>query len=100
MADRLDDGPVWRIRICVTDKERDFLDALAALEEGLKAPGNGGAHADVRGLLRKLEDAALTLLPEADRELKHYLERKSHEKARLYLLGRDHENEKGPCHPR
>jgi hypothetical protein len=45
----------------------------------------------------KEEVLARQMPPDADPTLRHYLQKKSYEKARLFLQGRDAENRAGSC---
>ncbi len=93
----------------MTETERQILEALNALEHAAKSvrtkTGSAGVLAgstppkrDLQSLFSRLDDLARQLPPDADRNLRHYLQRKSYDKARLLLLGREAENAPGTCH--
>lgn len=53
------------------------------------------SRANVLPLLQELDALARALPADAPADLKHYLQRRSYEKARLFLEG--HDPEAGPC---
>ena len=53
------------------------------------------SKSDVLPVLRELDDHCRALPPDAPADLRHYLQRRSYEKARLFLEGQD--PEAGPC---
>jgi hypothetical protein len=48
-------------------------------------------------IFARLDQLTAQLPPETDPTLLHYLRKKSYEKARLFLQGRDSENKMGSC---
>ncbi|HMO66199.1 MAG TPA: hypothetical protein PKE47_13410 [Verrucomicrobiota bacterium] len=68
------------------------LEALEAAVAGLRGPG---PKPDVAAHLRRVDELAAALPPDADPELRHFLVRKSYQKARLHLAGRA--AERGAC---
>ena len=46
---------------------------------------------------KRIDDLAAQLPPDTDGTLMHYLNKKSYEKARLFLQDCDAENQPGPC---
>ena len=52
---------------------------------------------DLLPLFSRIDGLTLRLPKDADPTLLHYLHRKSYEKARLWLEGRDEENQAGSC---
>lgn len=68
------------------------LDALEAAVAGLRGPG---PKPDVAAHLRRVDELAAALPPGTDPELRHFLARKSYQKARLHLAGRG--AERGAC---
>jgi hypothetical protein len=48
-------------------------------------------------LLERLDRLAAELPADAPGDLRHYMQRKSYEKARLFLIGRGSENAHGNC---
>lgn len=82
----------------MTDKEQAILDTLLELEEAVRAMPAANPKPDLRPLFGKLDQLARELPKGADPNLAHYLQRKSYQKARLLLQGRDAENAQGSCH--
>lgn len=68
------------------------LDGLEAAVAGLRGPG---PKPDVAACLRRVDELAAALPPDADPGLRHFLARKSYQKARLHLAGRA--AERGAC---
>ncbi len=81
----------------MTETERQILDALNALERAAHSARTTTSKPDLQSLFSRLDDLARQLPPDADRNLRHYLQRKSYDKARLLLLGREAENARGTC---
>lgn len=81
----------------MTAIEKELLNALIELEESVKPPGSSGAKVDLLGLFNKIDQLGAQLGAEADPSLRHYLQKKSYQKARLFLQGRESENQAGPC---
>lgn len=85
----------------VTEIERAILEALTELEQaagaarGRQEPGAG--RPAILPILERIDGLADRLPPSAPGDLRHYLQRKSYEKARLFLLDRDAENARGQC---
>jgi hypothetical protein len=78
--------------------EQQLLDALAELDNAIKAMPDIEAKPNLLLLFTRIDELAGQLPPTADPELRHFLQRKSYEKARLLLQGRDEENLRGRCH--
>jgi hypothetical protein len=81
----------------MTKFESDLLAALNELDAAAKAMSTAQPKPDLLPLLQRLDALALELPREASPDLRHYLQRKSYEKARLWLLGRGAENVRGAC---
>jgi hypothetical protein len=85
----------------MNETEKEILIALQELEQKVQSmkaasipkPNLIPVFAKIDGLASQLGQ----LSPRADPSLLHYLHKKSYEKARLYLEGRDAENEEGAC---
>jgi hypothetical protein len=75
--------------------EQHLLNALAELDNAVKAMPAVGAKPDLLLLFTRIDQLARQLPPAADPGLRHYLQSKSYEKARLFLEGRGKENAKG-----
>lgn len=73
--------------------ETQLLDELRALEsDALRQP-----RPDLRPRLAALDRLLRDLPAEADPELRHFLQRRSYEKARLFLEGRQADIQRGGC---
>lgn len=81
----------------MTATETALLHALLELENTVKSRPPGNARSDLAALLARVDELARAALPEADPDLRHYLQKKSYEKARLWLEGRGAENTRGQC---
>jgi hypothetical protein len=72
--------------------------ALCELDQAVRQTQSGGAKPDLLACFARIDELTRQLPRGADPDLLHYLHRKSYEKARLWLEGRDAENRRGPCH--
>jgi hypothetical protein len=77
--------------------EQQLLDALNKLDNAVKAMPAIEAKPNFLRLFARIDELAEQLPPTADPELRHFLQRKSYGKARLFLEGRDKENMPGRC---
>ncbi len=77
--------------------EKSILNALVELEEAVRAMPSAGTKPSLLPLFEKLDNLTGRLPGDADPSLRHYLHKKSYEKARLLLEGRDSENSRGGC---
>ena len=77
--------------------ERNILQTLIELENAVKAMATTNPKPNLSLLFNRI-DALTDQLPiDTDATLVHYLHRKSYEKARLWLEGRDTENQADSC---
>ena len=81
----------------MTTTEREILGTLLALDEMVRRLPASDPKPDLLPVFSRLDQLAGELPPEADPELVHYLNKKSYEKARLWLQGRDDQNARGNC---
>lgn len=72
----------------VTQIEQDILRTLVELDAAATAMRTANPKPNLLPLFAKLDDLAGRLPPDADAELRHFLQRKSYEKARARLEGR------------
>jgi hypothetical protein len=72
----------------MTQTEREILDTLLELEKSVGQMNGGAAKPDLRPIFTRLDKLALQLPADAPRDLRHYLERKSYQKARAFLQER------------
>jgi hypothetical protein len=84
MAKEADPGYSMRM----TAIENDLLQSLVRLDEAVAAMRTANPKPDLRPLFARLDDLARQLPADADPELRHFLQRKSYEKARAWLEGR------------
>lgn len=77
--------------------EHELLAALTQLEEAVRARSAGSPKLDLLAIFTRLDELATRLPPDTDPALRHYVHKKSYEKARLFLLGREAENRAGNC---
>jgi hypothetical protein len=82
----------------MTETERAVLQALNELDDAVRAGRVSGAKLNLLPLFDQLEELARRLPKDTNPDLLHYLSRKSYEKARLLLQGRQAENVRGTCH--
>ena len=81
----------------MTETEQSILDALLELERAIEAMPRTTPKPDLRPLFARLDELTTALPPATDPLLLHYLHKKSYQKARLFLQGRDAENQAGNC---
>ena len=77
--------------------ERQLLDALAELDNAIKAMPAIEGKPNFLLLFGRIDELAEQLPPDTDPQLRHFLQRKSYEKARLLLQNRDEENMPDRC---
>lgn len=77
--------------------ETALLAALIQLAETVKALPTANPKPNLLPLFARVDELAGQLPRETDPALLHYLHKKSYEKARLFLEGRDAENQIGNC---
>jgi hypothetical protein len=81
----------------MTEIEKNILDSLLELDHAVKAMPTANPKPHLLPFFTRLDELARRLPKDADPNLLHYLNRKSYEKARLLLEGRDAENPRGAC---
>jgi len=79
------------------ETENQILKALLELEQAVKLMATANPKPNLLPIFARLDQLTAQLPPEADSTLLHYLRKKSYEKARLFLQGRDAENQMGNC---
>lgn len=77
--------------------EQNLLTALIELENAVKAMPGANPKPNLMPIFNRLEVLTNQMPRDTDPALLHYLHKKSYEKARLYLQGRDAENQAGNC---
>ena len=83
--------------IGVTAIEQNILNALIDLESAVKSMPTTNPKPNLLPLFARLDELTRQLPRDAAPDLLHYLHKKSYEKARLFLQGRDAENQIGNC---
>ena len=81
----------------MTETETKILQALLDLEQAVQSMAKADPKPNLLPLFSRLDALTSQLPPDADPNLLHYLRKKSYEKARLFLQGRDEENKAGSC---
>jgi len=81
----------------MTAVEENVLQTLMELDRAAKSVSSANPKPNLLPLFSKLDELAQQLPNDADPELRHFLQRKSYEKARRLLEGRGAENAKGNC---
>lgn len=82
----------------MTEIEKRVLEALGELDRAVKSLRTAQPKPDLQIIFSRLERLTDQLPRDADPNLLHYLHKKSYEKARLSLEGREAENSRGGCH--
>lgn len=77
--------------------EKDLLAALTDLEAAVKTMPSANPKPNLVPLFVWIDELTRKLPRDADPALLHYLHKKSYEKARLFLQGREAENQAGNC---
>ena len=83
--------------IVETSLEKNLLNALVELDAAVKAMPSANPKLDLLKLFARIDELAKALPRDADPILLHYLHKKSYQKARLFLQGRETENAAGNC---
>jgi hypothetical protein len=65
--------------------EETLLRALVELESAVQSLPTANPKPDLLPLFARIDELSRQLPPDADSELRHFLQRKSYEKARLHL---------------
>ena len=80
-----------------TTLEKNILKTLVELDAAVKAMPSANPKLDLLKLFARIDELAQALPRDADPILLHYLHKKSYQKARLFLQGREAENAVGNC---
>jgi hypothetical protein len=81
----------------MSETERAILQALVELDAAVKAMPTANPKPNLLPMFARLDDLTRQLPKTTPPDLLHYLHKKSYEKARLWLEGRDAENARGNC---
>jgi hypothetical protein len=82
----------------MNETEQRVLDTLLELERAVASMPTANPKPNLLPLFSRLDDLTRQLPHGTDPSLVHYLHKKSYEKARLFLQGREAENARGNCH--
>jgi hypothetical protein len=82
----------------MTETEEAILQSLLELERLVASMPAANPKPDLLPLFSRLDELTRQLPRNTDPSLLHYLHKKSYEKARLFLQGREAENARGNCH--
>ena len=81
----------------MTETEQAILQSLVALEHAVQSMPTTNPKPNLMPLFARIEELTRALPGNADPTLLHYLHHKSYQKARLFLEGREEENQAGNC---
>ena len=77
--------------------EKDLLDTLLQLETAVASMAASEKRPNLQPIFARLDQLTEALPRGTDSSLLHYMHKKSYQKARLFLQGRDAENAQGNC---
>jgi len=77
--------------------ETQILNALLELEKAVRDMAHTEPKPDLQAMFARLDQLTARLPAGTDPTLLHYLHKKSYQKARLFLQGRDAQNQAGNC---
>ena len=81
----------------MTAPERAILETLIELDAAVKKIPTANPKPNLLPIFNRLDELTRQLPKNTAPDLLHYLHKKSYEKARLFLEGRDAENVRGNC---
>jgi hypothetical protein len=81
----------------MTDTEKTILQTLVELEETVRSLPTANPKPNLLPIFERLDALTASLPRGTDPNLLHYMHKRSYEKARLFLQGRDAENAEGNC---
>lgn len=81
----------------MSSAEQKILENLVRLDEMVRGMKTANPKPNLLPVFDRIEQLTRELPRGTDPSLLHYLHKKSYEKARLHLLGRDAENARGSC---
>jgi len=92
-------GQSWRAqyRFRMSPTESDILNALLELENAVVSMPTANPKPNLLPLFARIDELGAQLPPDSDPTLLHYMRKRSYEKARLFLEGREAENQAGNC---
>jgi hypothetical protein len=81
----------------MTETEGQILRTLVELEETIRRMPTANPRPSLLPFFTRIDELTGQLPPQTDPSLLHYLHKKSYQKARLFLEGREAENQAGNC---
>jgi hypothetical protein len=81
----------------MTATEQTIWQTLVDLDQTVRSMPTANPKPNLLPIFSRLDELTRQLPPQTDPQLLHYLHKKSYEKARLFLAGRDAENAAGNC---
>ena len=81
----------------MTETEQAILKSLVELEDTVQSMPKANPKPNLMPLFARIDELTRALPHDTDPSLLHYLQKKSYQKARLFLEGRDAENQVGSC---
>jgi hypothetical protein len=81
----------------MTETEQAILKSLIDLDSAVQSMPKASPKPDLMPLFARIDELVRALPRDADPTLLHDLQKKSYQKARLFLEGRDAENQAGNC---
>ncbi len=81
----------------MTELEQQILEALHELEQAVASMATANPKPNLLPMFDRLDQLTAALPTSTEPVLLHYLHKKSYQKARLFLEGRDAENQVGNC---
>ena len=81
----------------MTETEQALLQSLLDLEAAIASMPTADPKPDLMTHFNRIDQLAGLLPSNTDPSLRHYLAKRSYLKARLFLEGRDDENQVGSC---
>jgi hypothetical protein len=81
----------------MSETEKELLACLRDLEKSVQAMATANPKPNLVPIFLRLDVLTAQLARDTDPDLLHYLHKRSYEKARFWLEGRDSENAEGSC---
>lgn len=81
----------------MTETELNLLDALVELEDSIEESALSGTMPNLLPLFERIETLTHQLPEQTDPSLIHYLDKKSYQKARVFLQDKESRNQAGSC---
>jgi hypothetical protein len=90
-------NPAIELTPTMNGTEQAIMQVLVELDAAVETMPAANPKPDLRPLFDRIDELTWQLPRDADPNLLHYLHKKSYEKARLFLQGREEENQRGDC---